>query len=828
MMMPLFLCFSMGAWATNVITISSTEGAPGDEVTVSIGLENSDAVSTLQVSIPLDENLTLVEGSGLLGTRCTNHSLTVGVKDGMLNIFVYSLSMTVLTGSSGEVANFKLKLGNQPTSIALTPSKIVLTGSTGQTLDSSANNGEVTIRCAKAQYGTMEVDYGKVPIRSSYEKTVTVTNVGNSDLTITALTFSDVNVFSSTTTLPLTIAPGTSQGVNVTYSPVERGTISKTLKVECNSISKLNTIALRAQPFAVNELHIQPVTGISDEEVTVSMTMNNMDAISGYQVEFDMPSQFEYVDGSFALSSRKQDHVSTASLNGKKLCIIAYSPTDKPFTENDGEIGSFKVKLVGRNGTTLTPTKTVFSATINNKVENVVSAVYGGKITIQSPRINCNNSLDFGAVSVTEDCEKTFNIRNSGNAPLTISRITFDNEALSIKETLPLVIPSGNTNITVVYNSVEQTSFEATMNIYSNDPDLRLKTVAISGSRFAPNYVAMSTPKTYVGESAKVEVGLNVYDAVSGLQFDLVYPSQYFEVYEDNVVVTDRAQGMTATYREIDDQTVRYFCYLLNGQDIPAGNGQLMTILLRPKNDGAPEGTYQVTMKNVKIGTSELTNKYAGTDLSSSFEVKPYSVTIAAKSYTRVYGDENPAFEYTSEGETVVGEPTISCEATATSPVGEYPIVITQGGLENEDVKYVNGVLTITKAPLTIAAKSYTIEHGEALPTFEATYAGWKNNETEAVLTTKPTLTTTATSDSEPGIYEITVSGAEAQNYEMSYVNGTLTITERHDTGINQIMSDENGNAMIFTIDGKRVDKLQKNLNIIRMNDGTTRKVMKK
>ena len=137
-------------------------------------------------------------------------------------------------------------------------------------------------------------------------------------------------------------------------------------------------------------------------------------------------------------------------------------------------------------------------------------------------------------------------------------------------------------------------------------------------------------------------------------------------------------------------------------------------------------------------------------------------------------------------------------------------------------------MLTITKAPLTIAAKSYTIEQGEALPTFEATYAGWKNNETEAVLTTKPTLTTTATSDSELGIYEITVSGAEAQNYEMSYVNGTLTITERHDTGINQIMSDENGNAMIFTIDGKRVDKLQKNLNIIRMKDGTTRKVMKK
>ena len=59
----LLLCFFMGAKAENVVTISSVEGAPGTEVTVSIGLQNSDEISTLQVSIPLDENVTFVEGS---------------------------------------------------------------------------------------------------------------------------------------------------------------------------------------------------------------------------------------------------------------------------------------------------------------------------------------------------------------------------------------------------------------------------------------------------------------------------------------------------------------------------------------------------------------------------------------------------------------------------------------------------------------------------------------------------------------------------------------------------------------------------------------------
>ena len=292
----LLLCFGMGARADNVVTISSTEGAPDDEVTVSIGLQNTDELSSLQVSIPLDENLTLVSGSGELGSRCASHSLTVGVKDGILNVFIYSISMAAISGTNGEVASFKLKLGNQPKTVSLEASKLVLANSGGDAIEGIAQGGEITTRCAKAQYSTMEVDYGEVPIRSTYQQTVTVTNVGNADLTITDLVFSDVMTFSSTTTLPLVLGAGDSRELNITYAPVNRGSISKTLKVECNSISKLNTIKLLAQPFAVNELHIQPTSGVSDEEVTVSMKMNNMDAISGYQVEFDLPEQFEYVE----------------------------------------------------------------------------------------------------------------------------------------------------------------------------------------------------------------------------------------------------------------------------------------------------------------------------------------------------------------------------------------------------------------------------------------------------------------------------------------------------------------------------------------------------
>lgn len=59
--------------------------------------------------------------------------------------------------------------------------------------------------------------------------------------------------------------------------------------------------------------------------------------------------------------------------------------------------------------------------------------------------------------------------------------------------------------------------------------------------------------------------------------------------------------------------------------------------------------------------------------------------------------------------------------------------------------------------------------------------------------------TTTATKDSPAGFYEITVSGGKAVNYELTYVNGILTVTGS--TGINEATL--NGQAFdIYTTAG--------------------------
>ena len=188
---------------------------------------------------------------------------------------------------------------------------------------------------------------------------------------------------------------------------------------------------------------------------------------------------------------------------------------------------------------------------------------------------------------------------------------------------------------------------------------------------------------------------------------------------------------------------------------------------------------------------------------------EPDAVIITARSYEREYGDANPVFEYTTEGAELEGNPELVCEATVTSSVGTYAITLAEGSVKNLKVVFVPGTLTVTKAPLTITANDCTFEKETELPEFTATYLGFKNNDTEDVLTAKPVFTTVVTPQSEPGTYEIVVSGAEAENYAITFVNGTLTVTPS--SGIEELMAQKKS-FNVYNLQGRIVRRNVKSL----------------
>ena len=85
-----------------------------------------------------------------------------------------------------------------------------------------------------------------------------------------------------------------------------------------------------------------------------------------------------------------------------------------------------------------------------------------------------------------------------------------------------------------------------------------------------------------------------------------------------------------------------------------------------------------------------------------------------------------------------------------------------------------NGTLHVTPAPLVATANNATRAYGVANPTFTGTTTGLLNGDTVNVA-----YSTTAVVNSPVGNYPIVpaVSGAATSNYNVSVVNGLLSIT---------------------------------------------------
>lgn len=227
----------------------------------------------------------------------------------------------------------------------------------------------------------------------------------------------------------------------------------------------------------------------------------------------------------------------------------------------------------------------------------------------------------------------------------------------------------------------------------------------------------------------------------------------------------------------------QYFCNPDAGKhtNVLAYNATTMRVLGKAA-DGSLAFVRQSNLKYIPANTAYLTVGSGTPEILKVLTEAEYSqmlaeaVTITAKSYTRVYGEPNPAFEFTTEGGALKGEPGLSCAATAGSPVGRYPIKVTKGSVANGFTTLADGVLTITPAELTVTVANAVRDEGEENPLFVLTYEGFKNGETESVLKVKPTATTIATKDSPAGEYDITVSGGIAENYQFDYISGKLTV----------------------------------------------------
>jgi gliding motility-associated-like protein len=277
--------------------------------------------------------------------------------------------------------------------------------------------------------------------------------------------------------------------------------------------------------------------------------------------------------------------------------------------------------------------------------------------------------------------------------------------------------------------------------------------------------------------------------------YNIIYNTGDIVIGQANLTIT--ATGPTKTYGTA-------LATGTNTTDFTAGatvNGEIVTsVTLTPDAAGLSATTaaaagYTVTPSLATGDSGFSESNYNITYQSFSGTVSKAALTITATGPAKTYGTALIAGTSTTDftaGATVNGETVTSVTLTpdapglsATTAAGVSYIVTPSlatgdsGFLEsNYNIIYQPFNGTVNKAALTIATNNATKVYSVVNPTLGVTYTGFVNGDSNTSLTIQPTVATTAVTDSAVGTYPITASGAASANYSISYVAGTLTVTQ--------------------------------------------------
>src|SRR5258706_6353369 len=248
----------------------------------------------------------------------------------------------------------------------------------------------------------------------------------------------------------------------------------------------------------------------------------------------------------------------------------------------------------------------------------------------------------------------------------------------------------------------------------------------------------------------------------AGSNYSLTYAAQTLTITTRPITVTADAQNKT--YGASDPSLT----YSITSGTL-AFSDSLSGSLTR--DAGEDVGAYAITQ-----GTLALSSNYILNFTGANLTVGTKSIDVVADAKSKTYGASDPAFTYT--GDALLGSDTFSGSLARDAGQNAGTYAITQGTLTaggNYSLNYTGANLSITKAMLTVAADNQAINVGDSDPTFSFSYSSFAGSDDETVIDTDPVCSAPDPHPG-PGVYSIVCSGGADNNYDFTYVNGTLTV----------------------------------------------------
>jgi hypothetical protein len=470
------------------------------------GLANSsNASATPQAAVQISPaNITF---SGVpVGQKATQTATLTNTGSEPITVTQLAVSSSAFTASgiptplrigAGQTAKFQVVFTSSTAGTA--SGTMTAMTSHGETSSKVKLNGSATKTAAKLALSTTAVNFGSVLVNGHSTQAVTIQNSGQSDMQVSQIAVSGAGFSVSGLATPLTVPAGQSMTLQTTFAPTAAGSVTGAITVTSDAVNPTSNVALSGTGVgATYTMSIAPAS-ISFANINVGSSTSQTVQLSNTGNTSVTITQISASGAGVSVSG-----VSLPLTLGPSQSVamtVGYAPTASGATAG---------------GITVT----------NNDGVNVSEAVTG--TGVQAAISVTPSSVSFNSVVSGNTNSQTIQIKNSGNASLTISQATVTGAGFSVTGlTLPQTLAPGQIgNFNVQYAPQGAGSVSGVVSIVSNAPNSPTS-VALSGTGVAAIYTVSVNPSSLnfgsVNDGSSATQGFTVTNtgnsnvAISGL-----------------------------------------------------------------------------------------------------------------------------------------------------------------------------------------------------------------------------------------------------------------------------------------------------------------------
>jgi hypothetical protein len=361
--------------------------------------------------------------------------------------------------------------GQAVTVDSLSPGKHTVTlkalNSAGQAVTASVS---ISVRAAgpSAQVSEPSLDFGNVPVGSTKDAQITISNTGDASLIIEGLSASGTGFSVAGPPVPVTVSPSASATVSLRFAPTSAGAQSGVLVISSNDPTQPQ------QRITLTGTGTQPPMSGSPSISAIPSTLAFGNVTIG-----------QSSDMTVAISNRGAAALVVSSLTASGTGFSVTGPST-PLTILPGAASTVTVRFAPSSAGP--QTGTLLIASNDPATPSLTISLSASGTVAPSPQVPVVDispaTLDFGTVASGQMKDLTLTVRNNGSAALMVNSTTSSNPRFTIMSpSTPFNVGAGSSQgITVRFTPTGSGAQTGTLTFASNDPVRPTVTINVSGT----------------------------------------------------------------------------------------------------------------------------------------------------------------------------------------------------------------------------------------------------------------------------------------------------------------------------------------------------------